>query len=561
MSKQTTLAEAAARHVRPGDQLHFAFTHNRSHAAAFEVARQFRHRSCLELVATGLLDYALVLSAAGAIARFESAFAGTTYPGPAPLRALSEALTHGNGVVDPDWTNLTVTLRLMAGAMGWPFVPTTSLAGSGLARGPGRAEVTGRFGGGTTMVLAPLRPDVCFLHAALADTRGNAVVYGPDAEGMWGAWAAERVVVTAERVVPPESLRALGPRPGFPGHRVDAVVEAPFGAHPQGVFVWNAADPVEGYAEDYAMRRDLRRRASDPAGLRDWLEAWVFLDGGHDTYLARLGTERIEELRQRAGPGWLPERHTAAPVDASPEERAAVLAARVAQERATQGSHDAFFAGIGLSHLAAWLAAERCRAHGIEVDLVAETGMLGFRRVPGDPYLFNHPNARSSLFHSGFVPMLGALAGPRARRCLVFLGAAQVDRAGNANSSRTGEGRFLVGSGGANDLASGGGHCLLVIPVRRGRLVAEVPFVTSPARRLLGVATDAGLLTPSDEDGTLRLQAVMAPAGGERAAIEALRAACDWPLAIADELQPVDPPTGEELEMLRSFDPHRDLLS
>ena len=297
-NKQVSLSQAVAAHVRPGDLLCFAFTHNRSHAAAFEVARRFRDRRSLALVATGLLDYASILVAAGAVGRLESAFAGNTYPAPAPARVLQQAFAEGADC-DPDWTNLTMTLRLMAGAMGWPFVPVESLLGSDLWRETGRALVEDPFTGKAQAVIPPLVPDVAFLHVPIADTAGNAVVHGPDAEEGWAAFAARKVVVTAERVVTPEELRALGPRQGLPGHLTSAVVEAPFGAHPQGQFVWSAEEVVPSYAEDYAFRLQLRSLSRDPAALRDWVEDWIF-GSDHRGYLARLGEARLEALRARA---------------------------------------------------------------------------------------------------------------------------------------------------------------------------------------------------------------------------------------------------------------------
>ncbi|HEX6362105.1 MAG TPA: CoA-transferase, partial [Albitalea sp.] len=213
MTKLVSLHDAVARTVAPGATLLFAFTHNRSHAAAFEVARQFRDRHCLALAATGLLEYASILVAAGAVARLESAFAGGTYPAPAPSRVLQRQIDTGPDS-DPDWTNLTMTLRLMAGAMGWPFVPTGSLAGSSLWSGRARARLDDPFSGEPSTVIAALQPDVAFVHVPVADTLGNAIVHGPDAEECWGVWAARRVVVTAERIVPPEDLRRLGPRTG-----------------------------------------------------------------------------------------------------------------------------------------------------------------------------------------------------------------------------------------------------------------------------------------------------------------------------------------------------------
>ncbi|NMF96326.1 3-oxoacid CoA-transferase [Aromatoleum toluolicum] len=554
-SKQRSLASAIGECVRAGDTIHFVFSHNRSHAAVWEVARQFRDQGSLRLVATGLLEYATVLCAAGAVGALESAFAGNTYPSPSPSKVLVRHFEQ-YADSDPHWTNLTMTLRLMAGALGWPFVPTASLAGSDLERGEGRARIRNPFGDGEAMLLAPLNPDVAFVHAALADTDGNAVVYGPDAEELWGALAARRVVVTAERVVSPEALRALGPRPGLPGHCVTAVVEAPYGAHPQAQFVWNEADGVAPYAEDYALRQELRSLSRDPAAMRAWVEEWVFgLD--HAGYLERVGRERLAALHDMTPPAAEAVRADEVTV----EECAAVVAMREAIAAAKSGSHDAFFAGIGLSHLAAWAAEACCREAGVPVELVAETGMYGFRPFKGDPYLFNYPNARSSLMHSSFLRMLGALAGPRAERVLVFLAAAQLDRRGSINSSRAANGQLIVGSGGANDLVNGGGDCIVVMPLRAGRLVDRLPFVTSPAHRLRGVATDRAWFAPTSPGGDLQIAAVMSDAGGERQAVREIRELCDWPVEVAADLRRIDPPSAAELAAVRAFDPGRILLS
>lgn len=553
--KQRSLADAVREHVHAGDTIHFVFSHNRSHAAVWEVARQFRDQNQLRLVATGLLEYATVLCAAGVVSSLESAFAGNTYPSPSPSRVLIQHFER-DAESDPNWTNLTMTLRLMAGALGWPFVPTASLAGSDLEKGTGRVHIDNPFGKGTAMLLAPLCPDVAFVHAALADTDGNAVIYGPDAEELWGAYASRRVIVTAERVVSPEELRALGPRPGLPGHCVTAVVEAPFGAHPQAQFVWNAEDGIEPYAEDYAMRQNMRSLSRDEKAMRAWVEEWVFgLD--HAGYLAKVGKEHLAQLHDMTPP-----KAVAAGFDnVTAEERAAVVAMREAIAAATSGSHDVFFAGIGVSHLAAWAAETSCREQGVTVNLVAETGMYGFRPYKGDPYLFNYPNARSSLMHSSFFRMLGALAGPRAERVLVLLAAAQLDRHGSINSSRASNGQLIVGSGGANDLVNGGGDCIVVMPLRPGRLVDCLPFLTSPVRRLRGVATDRGWLAPACAGGDLQIAAVMATPGKEVEAVREIQSMCDWPIEASSPLRRIDLPTEVELAALRAFDPARVLLS
>lgn len=557
MGQIASLADAVACTVAPGSTLLFAFTHNRSHAAAFEVARQFRDRRCLTLVATGLLEYAAVLVAAGAVGRMESAFAGSTYPAPAPARVLQQHID-GDAGDDPDWTNLTVTLRLMAAALGWPFVPCDSLGGSGLWSERSRARVVSPFGNEPTTVLAPLRPDVTFVHVPLADTLGNSVVHGPDAEESWGVWAARRVVVTAERIVSPEDLRSLGPRVGIPAHRVDFVVQAPFGAHPQGQFVWSEREGVTSYAEDYAFRRELRGLSRDPVALREWVEQWVF-GTDHAGYVSRLGTGRLEDLqRQALDPTPAAPRDGSAP--ASAEETAAILAMRLAAEEARAGRAKTFFAGIGLAHLAAWAAERECRDSGVDVALIAETGMVGFRPIAGDPYLFNRPNAASSLFHGGFVQTLGVLAGPGARDCLAMLAAAQIDGAGNINSSRSADGRFIVGSGGANDLGNGAANCLVVMPLKEGRYVEDLPFTTTTIRRHAGVATDVGLLQRG-ADGRLMVTGVFARAGTESIALEQIAQRCGREIPAAAAVRRFDLPTAHELALLRSFDPQRAILA
>ncbi|QRG09026.1 3-oxoacid CoA-transferase [Xanthobacter dioxanivorans] len=556
-SKVATLGDAVRATVTPGATLLFAFTHNRSHAAAFEVARQFRDRRCLTLAGTGLLEYASILVAAGAVERLESAFAGGTYPAPAPSRQLQAEIDACAGN-DPDWTNLTMTLRLMAGAMGWPFVPTNSLFGSGLWNGRQRARITDPFTGAPASVIAPLRPDVTFLHAPVADTLGNTILHAPDAEESWGVYAARQVVVTAERVVSPETLRGIGPRTGIPGHLVAHVVHAPFGAHPQGQFLWSEDEGVESYAEDYAFRQMLRALVRDPGALRAWVEEWVF-GTDHAAYLDRLGAVRLDDLRAEAvspiaadPKGW--------DEPASPEERAAALAMTVAEGRVAANAADTLFAGIGLAHLAAWGAERRCRARQLPVSLIAETGMIGFRPIAGDPYLFNRPNAASSLFHSSFTQTLGVLAGSNARRCLAMLAAAQIDRQGNINSSRSADGRLIVGSGGANDLASGGGACLVVMPLKAGRFVEELPFVTSPIRHHAGVATDLGLLE-RDETGDLRVTGVTCAPGEEQATLSEISRRCGREIARAPDLVRFAPPTPDDLALLRGFDPCRTILA
>src|ERR1019366_9490394 len=94
---------------------------------------------------------------------------------------------------------------------------------------------------------------------------------------------------------------------------------------------------------------------------------------------------------------------------------------------------------------------------------------------------------------------------------IACLGAAQVDREGNRNSTDIPGGPFLVGSGGANDVASRATACVVVTIAQPHRLVERAGYVTSPGRNVESVATDLGVLRK--HDGTLRVEAVAA--GGD----------------------------------------------
>lgn len=147
-------------------------------------------------------------------------------------------------------------------------------------------------------------------------------------------------------------------------------------------------------------------------------------------------------------------------------------------------------------------------------------------------------------------------------RCLAALGAAQVDRHGNLNTTRI-AGTLLVGSGGACDIAASVEEAVVLVRLQPGRLVDEVEYITSPGRAVGSVVTDRGVLTrpvphsggrsgdawtiasvvPGDPDDTLE------------AAIAALARDCPWPLVPADELGFAAPITTDEARLLDTLDP------
>lgn len=125
----------------------------------------------------------------------------------------------------------TLLQQLRAAEMGLSFMPVRGIIGSDiLGLHPEFGEVECPFTGQSLVAVPPLAPDVALIHVPVADRSGNSLVPRPAVLDERFAHASERVVVSAERIVPTGSLTGGGVT--LPSHVVTAVTEARFGAHP-----------------------------------------------------------------------------------------------------------------------------------------------------------------------------------------------------------------------------------------------------------------------------------------------------------------------------------------
>lgn len=571
VDKVTSLREAVARHVSPGACLYFGLFHSRAYAVAYEIARQhWGKRPGFELVGAGMLEYAAILLHGGLVRKVVAAFCGDTYPAPSPNRAIQRAYRRGE-VAFEQWTNLTIPLRLMAGALDLPFMPTRSLADSTLAQEnrDAYAAVADPFGEGEQVGVVPaLRPDLAIVHGFAADRQGNTVVLGPWGEEAWGVLASRRgALVTVERLVSTEFIRRHSHLVKVPGHLVRSVSVVPFGAHPQPMTNLGLEE-FPSYAEDYEFRLELRKATKDPAALDAWIRAWVLDCPSHDAYVARLGRERLRALTQRSEKNsWrerLEARLPAIPLDPTPtiNERMLLAAARGIRARVLERNLQTVLAGAGLAALAAWLAVDQLKREGHPVELVAESGFYGFSPRPGDPYVFSYWNIPTNKMQSDFVTLLGSVCGGPENRCLAVIGAAEVDARGNVNSTRLADGTFLVGSGGANDLGSTAAEVFVLSQQDPRRFVARTAYTTTVGRRVTRLFSDMGVFEKQPGTGSFRLAAVV-PDGTSTSLpeqVERIRARCGWPLEVSPEVAWDERPGDDELLALRLYDPDRLLL-
>jgi acyl CoA:acetate/3-ketoacid CoA transferase alpha subunit/acyl CoA:acetate/3-ketoacid CoA transferase beta subunit len=549
----TSLSDAVSTHVQVGDAVHVMLGHSRWTAGARELARQFWGSDPgFTLVMTSIGALGAAFFRGGLLKKVVTAYSGNSFPTYTPNPIFRQAYESGEVEVE-HWSILTLSQRLEAAARGLPAMVTGSLVGSSMADNDAFTVVDSPFG--PLGLLAPLTPDVALVHAAAADRDGNLAFSEPLLEGVWGALAARRgVVATVEKVV--DDLNGLGHRVRVPGHRVLAVVEARHGAHPGGCYAPGL--PVTSYGEDIAFWN----MAADAAAKKEFdafAQEWVLGPATHDEYLAKLGESHLRWLEGRSDPlSWKAD-DAATPIVEDPVvsdwERAAVLGAREVERVVAEVDADAVLAGAGVANLAAWVAVGRARAGGSRVMLTAELGLWGYEPTPADPYIFNHRVFPGTPYLSDASSVLGMVIGGPGTRTVGCLGAAEVDRSGCLNSTELAGGRFLVGSGGANDVASRATACVVVTLARPERLPDTVAYVTSPGQRVVSVVTDKGVLRR--QDGTLRLAAVPAGEGTMQERTQAFVTSCGFDPEVArtvEELAPADP---SEVRALREFDRQR----
>jgi glutaconate CoA-transferase subunit B len=205
------------------------------------------------------------------------------------------------------------------------------------------------------------------------------------------------------------------------------------------------------------------------------------------------------------------------------------------------------FVGIGLPSAACNLAR---LTHAPELVLIYESGTVGTRPTVlplsiGDGELA--ATARTVVP----LPEIFTHYLQRGRVDVGFLGAAQIDRMGDLNSTVIGPYASpkvrLPGSGGAPEIAAHARDVLIVMKQSTRSFVERLDFRTT-AGRPSAVITDLGVLEPDAGTRELTLRAMF-----EGVTVEAVRAACGWPLRVADRLATIAPPTTTELEVLRAL--------
>jgi len=221
------------------------------------------------------------------------------------------------------------------------------------------------------------------------------------------------------------------------------------------------------------------------------------------------------------------------------------------------------FVGVGLPNIAVNLAK---RTVAPDLELVYEAGVFGARpaRLPlsiGDPTIVTGATSVTSMFELFAFYLQGGLID------VGFLGAAQIDRFGNINTTVIGDyerpSTRLPGSGGACEIAINAREVFVIMRQSTRSFVDRIDFRTSPGnlggaagsasraeQGWLGrgpsvVVTDLGIYH-FDDAGEMRLDSVH-----QGATVDEARATIGWDVRVAESVSETAPPTADELRLIR----------
>lgn len=313
--KQISIQEAASE-IKNGNTIIIAgFTvWRKPMAIIYEMVRQ--QKCDLHLIMANPSICVDILIGAGCIKIWESNYCAHEIFGKIGNN-FARAVQEGK-IIYEDYGHYHTVLRLEAGAIGVPFLPSWSCLGTDLLNPEydmlGRAGlrdgsnpriprekfriIKDPFYGEGELVLVPAaRADICIAHVQKVGDQGTVRIEGQRFGCVEAMKAADKLIVMAEEIVPEEELRREPTANVVPHFMVSAIVECPFGAHPTGVFGYYDMDAA--FISEYYRIHSRTQEAFDR-----WAEEWIFDVKNHTQYLEKLGSERLTNLRANSALKW-----------------------------------------------------------------------------------------------------------------------------------------------------------------------------------------------------------------------------------------------------------------
>jgi len=297
MSKVMTTKEAISRFVHDGDFVYIGgYICRPPFAAVHEIIRQKKKN--LTITRSNAADDFDMMIGAGVVSKFIGTFLslGVYGLGRCYRRSIEKSIPHKIEV--EEYTNLSLPMMLLAGSMGMPFIPVNDMKGSDLLNvksfmGESKYKIINSpFDGKPTLLVPALNPDIAIIHVQQADESGNAQIWGIGGDCKAGANAAQKVIVSCERIVDRDVIGKDPSRTIVPSFKVVAVTEEPFGAHP--------GYTPGFYDVDFGFGYQYQQASNTVEGFEAFLKEWVYEVENRRAYIAnyihKFGYEAFRRL-------------------------------------------------------------------------------------------------------------------------------------------------------------------------------------------------------------------------------------------------------------------------
>ena len=212
-----------------------------------------------------------------------------------------------------DYSQDVIMLMLHAASLGLPYLPVRLMMGTDLVNKWGISKevrktidklpddkfvyVDNPFNPGEKVVAVPVpKIDVAIIHVQKASPDGTCSIIGDEFHDVDIAIAAKHCIVTCEELVSNEEIRLDPTKNSIPCFCVDAVVHAPYGAHPSQCYGY--------YDYDNAFFKMYDVVSKTQEDFNKFLDEWVYGVANHEEYLNKLGATRLLDLRVVPGLGY-----------------------------------------------------------------------------------------------------------------------------------------------------------------------------------------------------------------------------------------------------------------
>ena len=555
--KRMTAKEAVSKFIKNNSFLALGgFGHIRiPMAIVYEIIRQGKRK--LTMAGKTAVHDLDLLVAAGCVDKVEVAYSfGHELRGLSP--ASRRAVEKGRCRVIGEISNAGYQWRFLAAMMGIPFIPTRIMLGSDTFYRSSAKTVEDPFTGKPLCLLPACHPDIAVIHVPRCDKYGNAQIDGIMVEDFELARASRRVIITTEEIIDAKYIRAVPYKTVIPYYLVDAVVHIPYGSHPGQM-------PYQYFFDEEHIGEWLSLSKTDE-GLEEYLEKYVLSVTNFKEYLEKIGGEekleklkRIESLEEPMEAPWIKKSDKENKKGYTSTELLACVASRLLEDGKS------VFVGTGLPMISAMLAQ---RMHAPNLLLFFEAGGVG-PQIPvlpisvGDSRTFYNAISASSMHDIMSMAQNGFIY-------YGFLGAAQIDKYGNLNTTIIGNYEQpkvrLPGSGGANDVGSLCHKTIIIMRQDRYRFVETLDFLTTPgylrgynSREKTGLPRNSGPYRVITQLGVYRFDektkemTLLSTHPG--VTIDDIQKNSGFDIIIPKNITETKPPSKKELKVLKEIDP------